>query len=1315
MKKLLLLIISTSCLIVLLAAQVMTFPFEEGFESTTFPPAGWTMIDSDGDGYNWLRVTAPEYPVHSGNGAVMSESYTLPFIELTPDNYLITPALILPTGTSTLRWHVMTLVNWAPHETYSIMVSTTTHTVEAFTPIFTETLTAANTVWSERLLNLTDFAGETVYIAFRHHNPVSEFAMFIDDIMVSIPLENDLEALSITGQLQPSQNAESIYTVRVKNVGGVSAANFTVKLMSETEVLSTVDGYELAPNEIGDFLISWTPSVVGAMSIYGYIDWFADENQQNNHTTPLDINVLQTGLANIYIGNPNSATYDSFSPFNFGMENGVVQVLYLENEINTTGLITHITYTYNGFGNLLQEMPVKIYMATTHINTFASDTSWVPYADFTIVYDGLLPVNSSGVSDILITLDTPYEYEGGNLAIMNHNVFTTEWKSGNRWLHTNTAGHHRTLYVQSTSTVYNPVTGLPAGQRHASISNVSLILSTGSIGSLSGVATHSSTGEPLEGVYVSIDDTIYESYSNQNGVYNIEYISAGSYNITASKLGFINSSFADVLVLPGDDNILNISMDPIPLVSVFGTVKGSDTQAGLAGAVVTLTGIENYSAITDNSGNFALSNVFSGNIYTMTVNRSGYQRFITELQIDTESDIELQPITLLERINPPSNLIASDFTAHMNLTWHEPLVGNNWFTHSQTELNRGIGTNTPASFTIVQRFTQNQLLSFGVRGASLTKVSFVPMRDASYIIRIYTGGTDNPLQPGTLVHEQAIPTSQLVWQEWNDILLSSDIPIPDNAELWIGIHIDTPHGLPAGVDFGPQLHGYGNVLFYQGIWSFMQALNTLEPLPYNWLIKGYAEGIVGTKETILLEKNETSFFRGEVGLNAFHRNHPQNPSTEMANPLQMTLIGYNVYRANINDINNEAAWTKIAENIKTETFNDPSWASVTSGIYRYVVKSVFTENFTSVPIFSNVVSPNMTSRVTISISTDNEQIAHGALIKLLNNDQNPDFVYQTTAENNVCFFPSVWKGNYTLSINHPNYLPFIDYNVNIDTNPFDYEAFMLALNVVLHECFENPGFPPDEWLLFDVDGDGHEWQKTDWVPAFGEYMAVSQSAYSVGGGYWLPLNPDNYLVTPAITFLHDALINLRYYVRSDPSFPVETYSIMVSIYDPFIEFFVPIFTETLEHNTSNWSERNINLSEYAGKTIHLAWRHYDSYDNNFIGLDGIWIHSSGGYTNEYDAPLTPLFPALIGNYPNPFNPSTTIVFDNATRGNVSIDIYNIRGQKIRTLVNDFFDPGTHRVEWNSTDENGKIVSSGIYFYQMKTGEFVQTKRMVILK
>ena len=88
---------------------------------------------------------------------------------------------------------------------------------------------------------------------------------------------------------------------------------------------------------------------------------------------------------------------------------------------------------------------------------------------------------------------------------------------------------------------------------------------------------------------------------------------------------------------------------------------------------------------------------------------------------------------------------------------------------------------------------------------------------------------------------------------------------------------------------------------------------------------------------------------------------------------------------------------------------------------------------------------------------------------------------------------------------------------------------------------------------------------------------------------------------------------------------------------------------------------------------------------------------------------------LIKNYPNPFNPVTTLRYDLPENSHVNITIYDMLGRQVKNLINQTQDAGYRSVRWNATDDYGKPVSAGIYLYQIQAGEFVQTKKMMLLK
>ena len=89
--------------------------------------------------------------------------------------------------------------------------------------------------------------------------------------------------------------------------------------------------------------------------------------------------------------------------------------------------------------------------------------------------------------------------------------------------------------------------------------------------------------------------------------------------------------------------------------------------------------------------------------------------------------------------------------------------------------------------------------------------------------------------------------------------------------------------------------------------------------------------------------------------------------------------------------------------------------------------------------------------------------------------------------------------------------------------------------------------------------------------------------------------------------------------------------------------------------------------------------------------------------------------ALKQNYPNPFNPSTQIQYALPSESKVLISIYDLTGRKVKTLVNEVQSVGHRSVMWNATNEIGRPVSAGMYIYSIQAGNFIQNRKMVLMK
>lgn len=232
----------------------------ESFEGDTVAlPSCWQAIDADGDGNGWEIFNEPTV-AFDGENTVVSFSYDNPtFTALTPDNYLITPELSIATGDS-LYYVVRTLDANFPAEKYSVLVSTTGTEVADFTDeLFTEVL--ESNLYEGRTVNLTAYAGQSIYIAFRHYDSTDNFGFVLDAI--ALPgvnctpdavteletVESNLfpnpatDNLNITSSLQGAATVrvfDAIGRVVIENNVNLSQATYTQNISSLENGIYTI-------------------------------------------------------------------------------------------------------------------------------------------------------------------------------------------------------------------------------------------------------------------------------------------------------------------------------------------------------------------------------------------------------------------------------------------------------------------------------------------------------------------------------------------------------------------------------------------------------------------------------------------------------------------------------------------------------------------------------------------------------------------------------------------------------------------------------------------------------------------------------------------------------------------------------------------------------------------------------------------------------------------------------------------------------------------------------------------------------------------
>jgi len=136
-----------------------------------------------------------------------------------------------------------------------------------------------------------------------------------------------------------------------------------------------------------------------------------------------------------------------------------------------------------------------------------------------------------------------------------------------------------------------------------------------------------------------------------------------------------------------------------------------------------------------------------------------------------------------------------------------------------------------------------------------------------------------------------------------------------------------------------------------------------------------------------------------------------------------------------------------------------------------------------------------------------------------------------------------------------------------------------------------------------------------------------------------------------------------------------------------------------------------HIKETSSVTLNQNWGKLPVYPFKIIAGTPEYVSSM---TQEILSQLPETF-TLHQNYPNPFNPTTTIRFEIPVPSQVSLKIYNLMGQEVRTLTRDWFPMGNHQLIWNGKDQRGIPVSAGVYIYRLQSQNFQKTRKMVLLK
>tara|TARA_B100000963_G_scaffold353060_1_gene367190 strand:- start:274 stop:1458 length:1185 start_codon:yes stop_codon:yes gene_type:complete len=329
----------------------------------------------------------------------------------------------------------------------------------------------------------------------------------------------------------------------------------------------------------------------------------------------------------------------------------------------------------------------------------------------------------------------------------------------------------------------------------------------------------------------------------------------------------------------------------------------------------------------------------------------------------------------------------------------------------------------------------------------------------------------------------------------------------------------------------------------------------------------------------------------------------------------------------------------------------------------------------------------------------------------------------------------------------------------------------VGMEFVFHEMFEDGDLPSGWYDTTNATGcENPGWFISedassayfDIPPGDGLYIATNDDACNSDGS-------NDILYTGQIS-LPDGMVELSFDRFFRTGFG-HTFHLLIS--SDSWQTSTEIFELGYLDGNESWVRETVNLEDYAGQIVELGMKSDDNgqwasgvaLDNISLGVTPSWITTNAsGYLNYMDSEnlnfsintsglelgnhqgsvvieniqtaeedtihihltvsesivgisqeIVPNDFELYQNYPNPFNPETSVRFSLPIQQDVSLAIYDMIGRKVRMMTKKSAEPGHHVIRWNGKNQNGTVVSAGVYFYQLHTPSFSMTKKMILLK
>jgi len=727
-------------------------------------------------------------------------------------------------------------------------------------------------------------------------------------------------------------------------------------------------------------------------------------------------------------------------------------------------------------------------------------------------------------------------------------------------------------------------------------------------------------------------------------------------------------------------------------------------------------------------------------------------------------------------MNPPRHLTVMPDGLAADLEWDPPAGGDQWIGHDNGMIGNALGGEDAFDFQVAARFPAQDLIEF--QGKHLQEIQFMGGSNVSasaYAIQVHSA---QPGQAPELIYEsEIIPGSELAELDWNYYELEDPIPMVLGQELWIGLRCISNGGYggtyPAVVDNGETHNGLGNMIHGFGTEGFV-SLQDIFGLEGNWMVRGFVSwpitnvlsnssfegwhpdpnggwqnfpndfnrmgsdgvpygnmfvdpdgaGIYGSPDGSVLEVHDGGHalkmwgMYAPDGVDMWGSVYQTFTTEELGGGGAMFDISA-AMMSHLHDwigqgTNSARVFASYWEGPNGYTYMGVDYSNPFDGTFagsewhEIGVMATIPEGATYINIGIEFMQPNSDQHGSIYfdsfVAAPYNPAMEGSTQPIATVEisrKRTDGVFRDQGRPMTLFEEYIPENSYRDAA-----FEFLGYKVYRDGVALD--TLGLGEHWYYDVVGESGAVDYHVSAVYEEDGTGTINEENS------EVVTVDlQNAPPTAVNLISP--EDETVITLTAANVAGSDLGIFWSNSSDADGEQVEYTLELCVAE-FDDCFDTTMTSTNLFipyedlygaivDTTGITMLNISWNVYASD----AWEDVPSANGPFsLVVDAGWMLST-------EEEMLPEVFALHNNYPNPFNPITNIRYDIPEISDVRIDIYNINGQRVRTLVSREHQPGRYKIQWNAANDSGSPVASGMYIYKIHAKEFVSVKKLLLMK